>query len=103
MSKDADARQIPTNKQENHPIKDGITEYIKYHLSDDVLSLCEAILPQCNPPRKLNIIAPYKCKANATEIFNRTSTITNITAKPANGIIPEYPNIFAHFFSIDFS
>ena len=64
-----------------------------------------AIRPQCNPPRKLNIIAPYKCsadaaRADADEVVDEASASGNITAKLMKGIVPEYPNILAHCFSV---
>jgi len=74
-----------------------------------LISGLHAIRPQCNPPRKLNIIAPYKCSADAARpdaagpdaagVVDEASS-SNITAKLIKGIVPEYPNIFAHCFSV---
>ena len=81
-----------------------MTEYIKNHLSEGLMSGLHAIRPQCNPPRKLNIIAPYKYSADAARpdadgVMDEASS-SNITAKLIKGIVPEYPNTFAHCFSV---
>lgn len=86
-------------------MRDGITEYIKNHLSEGFISGLHAIRPQCNPPRKLNIIVPYKCSADAARpdaagVADEDWASSNITAKHMKGIVPEYPNIFAHRFSV---
>ena len=55
----------------------------------------EAILPQCSPPRKLKIIAPYRYKADFAITTASTFATEIVTANAMNGILPKYPRTFA--------
>ena len=55
----------------------------------------EAILPQCSPPRKLKIIAPYKYKADFAITTASTFATEIVTANAMNGKLPKYPRTFA--------
>ena len=69
--------------------------YNKTHLSDEIIVFLESILPQCSPPRKLKIIAPYKYKADFAITTASTFAIEIVAANAMNGKLPKYPKTFA--------
>ena len=57
----------------------------------------EAILPQCSPPRKLKIIAPYKYKADFAITTASTFATEIVKANAMNG---NYLNTPEHLLSL---